>query len=737
MQRSRGLPVLGIHPLSIFLLIALVGCGSGAPRPTDGPAPQLTLVARLGAVLPESRTPDSVATGELASVAIGHDLRPVAGPARSFRMATSMIVDVDGQGRVRLPLEPGAATVVGRRVALEPVYRDEDGWHDLAPRAAEVVLDESGRPAAVLEVAEKAGETLKIYAKVHGPLPGLIEQVVLPAFEVPPAARLDLGFGVLRLASDRSRVEYTVEACTFEGDTPDVADDVGERPGASDCVRLAHGTTDGSEPGGWIDLRLPLDELAGRRASLRLTSRRDDEAASPLALPTWTEASLWAPDADRKPRRNVVLVSLDTLRADHLTSYGHPVDTAPFLDEAFARRGTLFERLVAAASSTAGSHMSMFSGLNVLEHQVVNMYRALPVTHATLAERLRADGYQTGAVTENGALLLSQGFGRGFASYYENKAGDLTSFEGQAETTLARAESWLRRHRDVPFFLFVHTYQVHYPYTPPPGYDALIPELPAEVAPPSDIPPDRHPVLYDREIRYLDDLLRAFFTRIEDLGLDRDTLFVVTSDHGDEFYEHDHLDHGGTVFESVTHVPLLMRGPGVPAGRRVATPVGHIDLAPTILDLVDAAPAPDVSGVSLRPLIEGPDAMQPRPLYSDTRVEWTLHRQAGGEMLSIPTPTIGVRLGDKKAIREVTENGYRVRFYDLARDPGEQSPEPIGAKREYAALEFLAKRYPVRYNEIRAQRTVLDAAEGRPDEGESLGRVPDYEAQLEALGYVR
>jgi arylsulfatase A-like enzyme len=723
--------VLGIHPLLVSLLITITGCGTDAPDPPATQSPQQALVTRLLAHAAEAG-----AGGEAThppTLTIDHDTRPIAGAARSFRVLEPVELELDADGRVRLPFEPAAATLVGTRVVLEPTWRDEDGWHSLAPRPTEVGIDASGAPFVVLEEPERAGETLELYAKAHGPLPAGVEHVQLPPVDVPPDARLELAFGVLRLGDDASAFEYRIDACD---EAP--AGDGGGAP----CVPLFAATTDGDDPGGWIDLQLPLDALAGRRVAFRLTSRPTSDGPASLAVPAWSEAAIWRPAAGANVRRNVILVSLDTLRADHLPSYGYPVDTAPFLEEGFAQRGTLFEQPVAAASSTASSHMSIFTGLDVLVHQVANMYRSLPDEYATVAERLRQAGYQTGAVTENGALLLSQGFGRGFASYFENKEGDVTSFEGQAEDTLALAEAWLRRHRDQPFFLFVHTYQVHYPYTPPPGYEALIPELPAEVAAAEGIPPERNPLLYDREIRYLDDLLRSFFGRIDDLGLDRDTVVIVTSDHGDEFYEHDYLDHGATVFNSAIHVPLLLRGPGIPAGQRIATPVGHVDLAPTILEIAGVAPAPDIAGRSLWPLVEGraggADALTGRPLYSETRVRWARGRQADGGLVRIETPTIGVRLGDAKAIRDLTEDGPRVRFYDLGRDPGEEAPETVEERPDFARLEYLAKLYPYSYKSIHEARVARAEADGPSDDGEddSLGRNPDYEEELRALGYV-
>ena len=384
MHCIRRRPVLGIHPLLVPLLITIAGCGADAPEPSAPPPPQQTLVTRLAADPAANEATVGTPASGLATIDIDHDTRPVAGGVRSFRVLEPVVLEVDDEGRVRVPFEPATAMLAGKRVALEPTWRDDEGWHALKPRPAEVQIDESGAPLVVLELPEQAGQTLELYAKAHGPLPSPVERLQLPAVEVPSDALLELAFGVLRLGEDESVFDYEIEACsdTSAGE-PDIDED------AEPCVPLFASVSSGGETRGWTELSVPLDEVAGRRVGFRLTTRRRGEAASSLAVPAWSEASLWQSSGEVLPRRNVVLVSLDTLRADHLPFYGYPVDTAPFLDEAFAQRGTLFERPVAAAASTASSHMSIFTGLDALTHQVANMYRSLSDEYATVAESLR------------------------------------------------------------------------------------------------------------------------------------------------------------------------------------------------------------------------------------------------------------------------------------------------------------------------------------------------------------
>jgi arylsulfatase A-like enzyme len=192
------------------------------------------------------------------------------------------------------------------------------------------------------------------------------------------------------------------------------------------------------------------------------------------------------------------------------------------------------------------------------------------------------------------------GFARGFGTFVESKSPKLNEYVGQADATLRSALAWIRAQRDgVPWFVFVHTYQVHYPYAPPPGYlDKVLTE---KVTPAALLTT----ALYDAEIRYTDDLLAAFLADVEALPGGRETLVVVFSDHGEQFGEHGLYQHGNSLYDVLLHVPLILRAPGlVPAGRRVPAVVGLIDVAPTMLELL-GLPLPHwTQGRSLVPLLE-------------------------------------------------------------------------------------------------------------------------------------
>ena len=341
-------------------------------------------------------------------------------------------------------------------------------------------------------------------------------------------------------------------------------------------------------------------------------------------------------------------------------------------------------------------------------------------------------------MTENAYLDSARGFARGFNSYAENKdprvgVGQtgkrlfLTTY-GHIEDTFQKARRWMARQKDKRFFLFLHTYQVHYPYTPPAAYGDLGSQ-PARAARRNPrLPEDRDPALYDQEIRYVDDQMRSLFGFLAEEGLARNTLFILTSDHGEEFLEHGFVGHGPNLYEEVLHVPLMLVGPGIPPRRRFANPIGHIDLMPTILDLVGASRPASMTGRSFAPLLRSELSYAPgevTPLYSEA---WYGKSGRRGE------PRLSIRIGTRKLIREPTSDGVRYRYFDLARDPREREDlyhEDASEARELRRLldEYVAA---VAWSQAGPGR-------GRPEMKPAPGDFaidPGREEKLRALGYL-
>jgi arylsulfatase A-like enzyme len=329
-------------------------------------------------------------------------------------------------------------------------------------------------------------------------------------------------------------------------------------------------------------------------------------------------------EPDFGPTRGIILISIDTLRADHLSCYGYPRQTSPFLDS-LAARGVLFEHVFAQMPNTLTSHMTALTGLYPAEHDVYPPDGVLSPQIPLLAEILQQAGYRTGGVTEGGYMKGSYGFSRGFDSFSDTwrpwGKGRSRVKQRRLEDTLAQGLDFLRT---VPagqrFFLFLHTYVVHAPYDPPAPFDTVYWDAPR---PPVFAPTGpglarfnqvggslpRHAVdyfraLYDGEIRYADDRLRAFFSRLDEMGLSDDLTVIVMSDHGEEFLEHGGLEHFQLYRETI-HVPLIVVYPRLRAGRRVAEPVELVDLTPTICSLTGIPCPQELSGRSLARELRG------------------------------------------------------------------------------------------------------------------------------------
>ena len=312
--------------------------------------------------------------------------------------------------------------------------------------------------------------------------------------------------------------------------------------------------------------------------------------------------------------RGFILISIDTLRADHLGLYGYDRETSPFLDSLGAR-GAVFENAVAQVPGTLPSHMSMFTGLYPTEHAVFPPSAVLSSEIATLPELFRAAGYRTGGFTEGGFVDGAFGFSRGF-EVFDDQASRETS---DIETTLAKGIEFLDSLDDTEqFFLFLHSYVVHDPYQPPAAYRPLFWQDPVpdafEPTGPNLVAVNRgrlrldeegaryFEALYDAEIRYMNDALEDFFQGLDRLGLLDVSTVVLTSDHGEEFLEHGKVVHE-QIYRETLHVPLVVLHPGVREGRRISQLVQTIDIAPSLLELAGIEPAVEFSGRSWVPLL--------------------------------------------------------------------------------------------------------------------------------------
>jgi arylsulfatase A-like enzyme len=338
------------------------------------------------------------------------------------------------------------------------------------------------------------------------------------------------------------------------------------------------------------------------------------------------------------------------------------------------------------------------------------------------AETLVGEGLQTAAITENGYLVRERGFGRGFQHYVENR-GDEKHAPGQAPLTFSQARRWIERRARPPFFLFVHTYEVHSPFAPREHYATL---FEGDEAPgPENQGMRGRRDDYDREIRGVDDELRGLFDSIRAAGVMETTWVVLLSDHGEEFGEHGRYQHGGAVYEESLRVPLVFIGPGILPGRH-ETPVSLIDVAPTLIEAMGIAVPAQIDGQSLAGVVRGTSAAESRTLFAEARADHRWIEPWVNERWN--PPLIAVRLGDEKFIahRPSTGEASPLLRFDLASDPQERTPLPIEDTRA-GEIDALVDAY-------------LSAAE-KPTDAEAAARPealrPGLEDRLRQLGYVK
>ncbi len=539
--------------------------------------------------------------------------------------------------------------------------------------------------------------------------------------EIPKNSRLELATGVLAPAWGQGPVRFLVEACQDHA-----------------CKPLYETRMDPAQAAdrGWRDASVALDPYAGKTVSLVFRSTLSPVSEEKISLPVWANPTIRIPRRADRSAPNVVLLSVDTLSARHLPTYGYFRDTAPVLAKEFEHGGTVFDNCVAAATSTPQAHMSIFTGLQPLEHGITAGVEVLDPAILTVTEQVRAAGVTTGAITEDGWLGAERGFGRGFDEYKENKSPNIMAPSGQVDKTFAAAKAWLERHADQRFFLFLHTFQVHDPYAPPPRYASLFPTDEHGDAIGIDAPSQvREARSYDQEIRYVDDELGSLLATIDGLGLSENTVFIVLSDHGEAFLEHGFLRHSSFFFEEVTHVPLLMRGPGIPRGLRVAAPVGHVDLTDTIASFFGVDPPRGSRGVDLRRAFRDGDSAADGAFYFSE--SWgSLAIGPEGKLMKFFAPAFSVRQGQRKAARYKREDGSRwSECYDLTKDPGERTNLCAGKTPEPADLAAALDAYQATTARRRAQLIPADRAHAEAPTKAPMD--PEQEEKLRALGYIQ
>jgi choline-sulfatase len=406
-----------------------------------------------------------------------------------------------------------------------------------------------------------------------------------------------------------------------------------------------------------------------------------------------------APPAPPAAARNLVLVTIDTLRADRLGSYGNRTVATPRMDR-IAADGALFEQATVHVPLTRPSHVSMFTGLLPAEHGIRdNVSPALAPEVPTLAPMLQAAGFRTGAFVSSIVLSRQSGLNRGFEQYsdrFEIGADDarfLNTIQRPGDVAVKEALDWMQSAGDGRVFAWIHLYDPHDPYEPPEPYAAQYAGRP-----------------YDGEVAWTDELIGRLEDGLQRLGRRDQTLLVVTSDHGEGLGEHDESVHGFFVYESTLRVPLIVRGPGVAAGRRHKGVARSVDLMPSALDLLGVEPPAGWkgSGRSLAAVLRGAAPMPAaEPAYAESLL-----------------PLLHYGWSDLRALRDGRWKyiqAPRPELYDLDADPGE--------------TRDLAAEMPARAEALRNGLAAYLARE-RAVKTDAAGVPPDLLEKLGALGYL-
>jgi arylsulfatase A-like enzyme len=466
---------------------------------------------------------------------------------------------------------------------------------------------------------------------------------------------------------------------------------------------------------GWRDVSVPLEGL-GSETTLEFELRFTDRDARDIPQPADVLLGVADPtihDLDDYGRaKGVILVSIDTLRRDHVGVHGYAKPTTPRLD-ALARGGILCDDAVSTSSWTLPAHLSLLTSVDPGAHGGTDMSHGYNRRVPTLASLMRKAGFATQAVTSHLYVSAVYGLDDGF--------DNLDFHQDRRATEVAeRAIEILDRVGDRPFFLFLHLYDPHWHYDPPEAQRRLFekPYTGTLTGNWQDFSKrDRSNTtaadmahllaLYDGEIRYVDDELGRVLDHLKARGLDRGTLVVVTSDHGEEFLEHGSWEHQKTLYEEVVRVPLIVSGPGV-ASRKEPAQATLLDVMPTILAWAGLPASPAQQGRSLlAPLGE-------REAYGET--DHTTDR----------TRKLFLRAGAGrwKAILSLGPEGEqrRCEWYDLASDPGETKDATV----PLAFADGVRDRALERWREAR----------GKGGPAPAVQLTPEQRERLRALGYV-
>ena len=395
---------------------------------------------------------------------------------------------------------------------------------------------------------------------------------------------------------------------------------------------------------------------------------------------------------------NVLLITLDTTRADHLSCYAPGHARTPHL-EALAARGVLFTHATAQVPLTLPSHACIMTGSYPPVHKLRDMGGfVLDKSHPTIASITQAAGFSTAAFVGSRVLAKHFGISQGFDTYdddmgAEKEDGRLPGAfpERRAGVVTDRTLDWLKQNGPRKFFLWAHYYDPHQPYDPPEPYKHQYAKSP-----------------YDGEIAYMDEQVGRLLDGLEKLALTPRTLVIVVGDHGESLGEHGEATHGIFLYDATLHVPMIVAGPEIPPGKTIGDQVRSIDLHPTVMEFLNVKPSSEAQGVSLWPLIRQGTHVRSNYSYGETLYPRTYMRWS--ELRAMRTDVWKLIVAPHPEL------------YNLQRDPGE--------------LQNLIANYPAEADQL--QKKIWEAA-GTQSKTEKVTSAPvdqQTRQELESLGYV-
>ena len=405
------------------------------------------------------------------------------------------------------------------------------------------------------------------------------------------------------------------------------------------------------------------------------------------------------PGGVTRDKLNLVIITLDTTRADRMGAYGNTEVATPAFDR-LAREGVLFDNAVAVAPLTLPVHSSMFTGKFPPEHGVRdNGGFFLGNDQLTLAEVLKAKGYRTGGFIGAYVLDSKWGIGQGFDTYFdkfdlsESRSMSVGSIQRPGNEVVDQALPWITQSPGTPFFAWIHLYDAHSPHRPPEPFLTRYKDRP-----------------YNGEIAFCDSQVARVIAELEAKGLYDRTVIMIMGDHGESLGDHGESGHGFFVYNSTTHVPFAVRAPfALTQRRQVADPVRSVDIMPTALDLLGIAPPKGISGVSLAPLMAGATPELGLDAYSEAM--YPLHHYGWSDLRAL-------RSGRYKVI-----DAPRPELYDIDRDPAE-STNLFESRRQLG-------------DRLIGQLRALEGGFAKTEAALPPGDVdPEARERLAALGYV-